>query len=184
MINPLIFEEWKIVNIDGVVPNYYFVSNFGRVQNINGQFIKPCIINTGYYVYRLYTGDIPKYKHILAHRLVKIIFDPIENPELYTVNHEDCDKGHNSNNNLTWLSQSENNIHGTINYHKYGTNFYNSKLNKEQLEIIIKELSLGTSYSEIVKKIGLEDTENNREIIGNIKRGKTYKREIENILNG
>lgn len=179
---PIIEEQWKLIDLEGVVPDYYFISNLGRLKNIKGQFIKPDKINNGYYVYRLYTGAVPKYKHMLAHRLVKIYFDPIDNPELYTVNHEDLDKSNNEEWNLTWMDQHDNNIHKVVNLHQYGTQFYNSKLNNDQLKIIIDMLQKNYSYSDIVVSIGLEDTVNNRETIGNIKRGKTYKREIKNIL--
>ena len=55
-------EIWSPVQIEGVKQGLYEVSNFGRVRNNRGDIIKPCIINTGYYVYRLFTGISGKYK--------------------------------------------------------------------------------------------------------------------------
>ena len=39
-------------------------------------------------------------------------------------------------------------------------------------------LTQGFKYREIVDSIGLEQTPNNRDLIGNIKRGITYQREL------
>lgn len=182
---PIIFEEWRLVNLPDVVKNYYWISNLGRLKNKKGDIIKPQLINTGYYTYRLYTGNSnKKYKHVLAHRLVKLFFDPIPNPSDFTVNHEDLNKTNNYEWNLTWMTQAENNLHKESNYHLYGVNVYNATFSLEQLKIIINELQKGTSYKEILRLIGLEDTDNNRDYIGNIKRGKTYQREIQNISSG
>lgn len=167
-----------------MVPNYYLVNNFGEVKNIKGQYLKPILINSGYLVYALYTGrSNPKYKRVLAHRLVKMYFDPIENPEDYTVNHDDMDKLNNWEDNLTWMTQSENNMERERNYHLYGTGNYHAAFNLSQLKIILEELDKGTRYKDILNIIGVEDTENNRDYIGNIKRGRTYQREIQ-LLNG
>lgn len=182
--SPIIIEEWRVVNLEGVVPNYYWVSNTGELRNIKGQIIKPTLINSGYLVYRLYTGDKnKKYKRILAHRLVKMVFDPIENPELYTVNHEDLDPLENALDNLTWMSQSENNEHKQMNMRLDGSRNYQALFSNSDLRIIIRELEKGTSYKEILNILGIEDTWNNRDYIGNIKRGKTYQKEIKDILN-
>lgn len=186
--SPIFIEEWRLLDLEGVVKNYYWISNSGKIKNAKGQLLTPQLINSGYYVYKLYTGvksnnSRDKYKTFLAHRLVKIVFDPIPNPELYTVNHEDLDHSNNCDYNLTWMTQSENNDHKYQNVHSYGVNNYNSIFNIEQLKTIVLELEKGKSYSEILNIIGIPDTPNNRDYIGNIKRGKTYQREIRNIFN-
>ena len=185
IIQPIYFEEWRIVDIEGVVKDYYYVSNCGRVKNIKGQFIKPDLINSGYLVYRLYNGNKypPKYKHVLAHRLVMMIFHPVENQDQLTVNHKDTDKFNNFDRNLEWMINADNNMHGVLAHHLYGVNMYNSLFNRDQLKIIYYELQKGTSYKDILGLIGMEDTENYRDYIGNIKRGKTYQREIAEIIN-
>ena len=172
--------------MEGIIKNYYWVSNCGQVKNKDGLILKPMLINSGYYVYRLYTGNLTgkRYKAILAHRLVKLFFDPIPNPELYTVNHDDLDKSNNFDYNLSWMTQSENNRHKSINLPSDGIYNYHASFNNEQLRIIVYELNKGTSYSDILNILGIENNDNNRDYIGNIKRGKTYKREIERIKNG
>ena len=184
IIKPIYFEEWKLVDIEGVVKNYYYASNTGKVMNIKGQIIKPTLINSGYLVYRLYNGNKqpPKYKHILAHRLLMLLFHPVDNQDELTVNHKDNDKLNNFDHNLEWMTYHENNMHKVITQYQYGTNIYNSIFTIEQLKIIYYELQKETSYSDILKLIGMEDTKNNRDYIGNIKRGKTYKREINEII--
>lgn len=184
IIRPVYFEYWKFVDIEGVVKNYYLVSTTGKVVNIKGQPIKPQLVNSGYLVYRLYNGNKypPKYKVILAHRLVMMTFHPIENQDNLTVNHKNTDKLDNYDGNLEWMTYQENNVHGLLAYHKYGTEFYNSLFNKEQLKIIYHELQKGTKYSDILNIIGMENNDNNRDYIGNIKRGRTYKREIDEII--
>ena len=178
----LIIEEWRYINLPGVVKNYYLISNFGIVKNIKGQIITPKEINSGYLIYILYTGEkdiSKKYKRFLAHRLVLLVYNPIENPELFTVNHIDMNKHNNYVGNLEWLTQKENNEKKELHYFNHGTHNYHALFNLEQLKIIIQELNKNTKYSDILKILGIEDTKNNRDYIGNIKRGKTYQKEIK-----
>lgn len=185
-INPFIEEEWKPVEIEGVKPNHYFVSNFGRVMNYRAELIKPIEINTGYFVYRLYTGAKnykDKYKRFLAHRLVKYVFDPNDNFSKMTVNHIDHNKANNSLYNLNYMTQYENNEDSIMHYHLYGQEKIKScTFSNEQLITIVKELKKNTPYKEILRMIGIEDTWNNRDYIGNIKRGKTYQRQINELI--
>lgn len=187
-LSPIIEEEWKVVNIGGIIQNYYYISNLGRLKNIHGQIIKPQKINSGYYIYSLYTGNNERagtrYKRVLVHRLVKMIFDPIENYNNLTVNHEDLMKFNNYNDNLTWMTQAENNNHKQENLHLYGSNNYKAAFTRDQLIIIINELSKNTPYNKILSILNLPNTDNNRDYIGNIKRGKTHQKEIRDILNG
>lgn len=184
IIRPIYFEEWRFVDIEGVVKNYYLVSTTGKVKNIKGQILKPQLINSGYLVYRLYNGNKypPKYKHVLAHRLVMMTFHPVNNQNELTVNHKNTDKLDNYDENLEWMTYAENTMHGVLAHHQYGVNIYNSLFNIEQLKIIYHELQKGTKYSDILKLINIEDNENNRDYIGNIKRGKTYQRELQEII--
>lgn len=185
IIKPIYFEEWRLVDIEGVVKNYYYVSNTGKVKNIKGQLIKPDLINSGYLVYRLYNGSKtpPKYKHVLAHRLVMMTFHPVDNQDKLTVNHKDGDKLNNFDHNIEWMTYSDNNYHSVLLNKQYGVNIYNSIFTRDQLRIIYYELQKGTSYSDILNLIGLENTKNYRDYIGNIKRGITYQREIKEIIN-
>lgn len=58
MIDPYTYEEiWRPIILDRVKPGLYEVSSFGRVRNNKGELLQPIEINTGYYIYRLFTGD-------------------------------------------------------------------------------------------------------------------------------
>lgn len=173
-------EVWAPVTLEGVKLNYYEVSTFGRVRNIKGQYLKPIQINTGYYVYSLYTGDkIDKYKRVLAHRLVLLTFSPNKDSDILTVNRENSDKSDNFAVNLEWCTQSENNDHARRTGHNlnFGTTHYRSKLTEEQVRIICEYLSIGNiSYRDIIIAARLDPMEEcNYDIVSNIKRGITYK---------
>lgn len=186
-ICPIVFEEWKFVNDARVIPNYYEVSTFGRVRNPQGQILKSYLINSGYYVYKLFSKPDDKhknrYKTVLAHRLVKETFDPVENQNELTVNHDDLIKAHNFLYNLSWMTQAENNLHKINNLHVYGSKNYQAAFTREQLRIIVSELEKGTKYKDILIKLGIDPNANNQDYIGNIKRGKTYQKEIRDIIN-
>lgn len=121
VIFPGMDEYWAPINIIGVKPNLYELSTFGNCRNINtGKYLKPSIINSGYYIYKLYSGErrttedgrsIPLYSKKTIHRLMMSIFNPIIDQDLYTVNHKDGIKSHNWLWNLEWISQRDNNIH-------------------------------------------------------------------------
>ena len=177
-----IFEEWKMIDIDGVVKNYYMINNFGEIKNIKGQYLKPSMINSEYLTYKLYTGEKcnKKYKTLLVSRLVDYYFNPNPIPQnSYTVDHIDMNVMNNWSINLRRITQSENNEVKIKNLCSYGSNNYHAKFSIPQLIIIVNELNEGNNYSNILNIIGVEDTDNNRDYIGNIKRGKTYVRELE-----
>lgn len=179
--------ENKPIDIEGVKKDSYYANNIGQVFNKNGKEIKPCKINTGYYTYRPATGNKksegPKYKHILAHRLFTDVFDPIENSKDYTINHKDMDKSNNKLSNLERMTQKENNDERDKVMLLDGTKNYHALFSFNDLRIILNEFEKGTSYSEILNILGKPDTKVNRDYVGNIKRGKTYKREVAMILN-
>lgn len=55
-----------------------------------------------------------KWQTFGVHRLVMLAYNPIENPEDFTVNHMDLDKKNNRLSNLEWLTTEWNNVHGAI----------------------------------------------------------------------
>lgn len=172
-------EIWKPIILPNVKPDLYMVSTFGRVMNNKGLILKPIKINTGYYIYRLYSGVKGEYSQYLIHRLVMLTFYPINNPDLYTVDHINGDKTINALYNLEWVTQLENNIrsHNLNQNYNFGVTHYKSKLNEYDVKLICLLLEKGYSYKEIIIKLGkdpLFDT-NYYDLIGNIKRGITYK---------
>jgi hypothetical protein len=58
----------------------------------------------------------------------------------------------------------------------YGYSHYYSHFSEGQIETVCKLLEDGnyTSYSDILRYIGMEPSKNNNELIGNIKRRRTY----------
>lgn len=183
---PIIEEKWKQYNYKNIKQNYYSISNLGRAKNQEGLILKPCEINSGYLSYRLvnqtYTGTHHKYTPRTVHRMVLETFEPIPDMDKKVVNHKDHDKHNNCLYNLEWVTERENNIDSIEYHHTYGEHHCNSKFNTTQLKIIADELNKGTSYADILSLIGVEITDNNKESIGNIKRGITYQRELKNIM--
>lgn len=130
----MMFEEevWESV---GVVSGtdytgLYEVSNFGNVRSLDrqivdsigrkyflkGTFLKPYKSkSTGYMVVGLRHGRSNSHT-CQVHQLVMNVFNPNPNPEIYTaINHIDEDKTNNKLDNLEWVTDKENNNHGTRN---------------------------------------------------------------------
>lgn len=184
MIQPFVFEEWKVLNLDteDIKCNKYYISNFGKIKNDKDFIIKTRYMPNGYQYCSLLTeSKDPKYKRHLNHRLEMEVFNPIENADNLTVNHKDLDKSNNYLDNLEWITQKENNIYSIMNHKLYGSGNYQSAFTYDDLKIIVKGLDDGKSYTEILKSINKEPNDNNRDYIGNIKRGITYKIEVAKI---
>ena len=80
-----------------------FVSNRGRVKNIDGKLLKIKTTSTGYLAVRVATK-----KAIFIHRLVMETWRPISNSEEMTVDHLDHNKRNNDIRNLEWVTEKEN----------------------------------------------------------------------------
>lgn len=176
------FIEYKPVVLEDIKLGYY-VDNVGNLYNKNGNIMQPKYINSGYLCYALPTiSKNPKYKNILAHRLFKMVFDPVDNMNNMTINHIDCNHLNNELKNLEWLTQKENNDKKNQALINYGINNYHAKFSYSQIKQILIDLNKGMKYSDILRDIGMEVNNNNEDYIGNIKRGKTYKNEVIDIL--
>lgn len=189
-IKPLIFEEWKPFIYDKVTPKKYEISNFGNVRNCRGKILKPVKLNSGYYAVRFYKDnpyrytDNNRYKMVTVHRAVMSNFCPIINSNEMTINHKDGDHNNNCIANLEWATQKENNIHAfnTGLNNNYCENAYQAKLNNEQVHQICKLLQENYSYKEILIYLGLDVTDNNKDLIGNIKRRIAWTRISKNYI--
>ena len=100
-------ELWK--NID--IATNYEVSNLGNIRNIkSGQILNPGISGNGYKQVSLKMNDTGKFKKQYVHRLVAQYW--LDNPEnKREVNHKNLDRTDNRDENLEWLTSSENQKH-------------------------------------------------------------------------
>lgn len=80
-----------------------FVSNRGRVKNIDGKVLKAKTTSTGYLAVKVATK-----KAMFIHRLVMETWHPIPNSEEMTVDHLDHNKRNNDIRNLEWVTEKEN----------------------------------------------------------------------------
>ena len=80
-----------------------FVSNRGRVKNIDGKLLKVKTTSAGYLAVR-----VAAKKAMFVHRLVMETCCPISNSEEMTVDHLDHNKRNNDIRNLEWVTEKEN----------------------------------------------------------------------------
>lgn len=170
---------WKPITYPTVKRGMYLISTNGLIWSNYAQcYMQSFLINSGYLVVnlRLEEGGAKKF---LIHRLVAYEFcNPPENFLSKEVNHLNGNKTINTNQNLEWVSKSDNMIHaletGLSSCHN--ETHYMSKLTNNQVIKICECLSIGMKYKDILKEIGLDpDIPNNHDLIGNIKRRIAWK---------
>lgn len=156
---------WDIVPF---VYDYYLVSNCGRVYHkYTGRFLKPGINGAGYYYVMMSTFNNPK--PIQIHRLEMKAFCPIDNSELYDVNHKDGNKLNNFWWNLEWMTHSDNIKHA------YETGLHNIYSNiTNDTAILICELLQEGKYTnkQISEMVGRGSSEH---IVSDIKKRQCWK---------
>lgn len=91
-------EEWKDLIIDDITLG---ISSHGRIYTVRN-FITYGYFDDGYMRFHI------NKKQYSVHRLVCLVFDPIQTPENYVVNHIDGNKTNNHYLNLEWTTQSDN----------------------------------------------------------------------------
>lgn len=179
MNNLIEFEQWLPLT-ENIIPNirpFYMVSNFGRVYStysnkIIKEFEYP---NTGYYHIGLRMQDNTS-KHFTIHRLVMMVFHPIDNPEEFEANHKDGYKSNNYDYTLEWCTRYDNIQHAWVNdlYHQ-GEDHHNAILTNEQVHIICQGLEKNLPYNEISNLAGIEFTSTISTCISDIKAGRRWK---------
>lgn len=98
------------------------------------QLVPQNISGSGYVTVSL-TDDDGNHRGYFVHRLVKLAFDPIDNPEIMQINHIDGDKTNNNTNNFEWSACREN-------IHHAGRNGLTNKC----IPILITEVISGRQF--------------------------------------
>lgn len=165
-----IFVSVTDYSVNGVY-NCYKVSNYGRVFNcITQTFITNYIAYNNYLSVSLAT--INGYKSVLIHRLMMLCFFPIDNPDLYQVNHKDGNKTHNELYNLEWVTRSENIIHAyNTGLHHRGEDHVNTTISNEVAIAICEKLQEGIYTNKQIANM-YNTTEH---IVSDIKQGHGWK---------
>ena len=139
-----------------ILPNYYAISNYGRIMNVrSGKMIKPNLRPNGYQYVCLAADNCKNgQKKYNIHRLVLKKFNPVDNMDQLTVNHKDFDKTNNCvdkimpdgsiYSNLEWTTIKENVIHAESNNARI-----HNKLDFEKAQDIRNLHEQGYSYNQI-----------------------------------
>ncbi len=160
-------EVWKKVKtpLYPNLKNYYCISNYGRVYSTKtDKFIKLRERKGKNKYVNVCLKAVDKHgksikKEIPIHRLMMAIFYPVDNMENLQVNHIDCNKHHNTFDNLEWVTPSENIQHAYKNNlitvreaeDSPFTNYSN-----ETIDTICKLFMTGKySKEEIAEKVGV-----------------------------
>lgn len=96
-------EKWKSIPFK---PEY-LVSDKGRIKNPQGKFLEGTD-DKGYRRVNLGSASGTEQAYAI-HRLVKLTFDPIENAEIFLVDHINGKRNDNRLENLRWVFQTDNN---------------------------------------------------------------------------
>lgn len=142
-------EQWKQIELPDL-PSYYWISTYGRVYNEKtGYIMNGHIVENGYVVVsfkNIYGKRI--FYHV--HRLVMLIFCPIQNAELFVVNHKDGVKTNNHISNLEWVTQQENIAHAfNTGLRKYGEYSSHSVFTNDQVHQVCKCMEDGMNIYQL-----------------------------------
>ena len=193
LINPMINEEWKLIDFLSIKKNQYLISNFGRVFSYAKNGLLSPAISNGYLTVQLSTID-GKRRTFYIHRLVATAF--VYNPDpdhLVEVNHKNFYRHDNFYENLEWVTKEDNIMHELLNkeknnadiihakgdwgdgYSTYGENNGMAKLTEREVRVMLSALEAGCSYTEAIIAAGFEPTENRRYNLSHIARGHRWK---------
>ena len=156
--------------IEGVEKDRYDVNTQGEIYDNKLGHDVPVVCSKGNKFYEqvcLSTSQGPKVRKV--HRIVKMTFDPIDNPEKFQVNHIDGDHANNELENLEWCTDQYNRIHSLLNGLEdtvFGIPAV--KLYPVDLDNIKKLHKEGYSYEKILDKLDLRIRGATRHTIGRI----------------
>ena len=137
--------QWQIPGIY----DYYMVSNYERVYNKYTDNILSIQTGTDGYLQVNLSGKFGS-RLLRINRLVMMSFHPIEYPELYVVNHIDCNPLNNFVENLEWTTRSGNTKHAYDNgLMKKGEDGPTAKITNKTAHKICQMISDGYKYKDI-----------------------------------
>lgn len=178
---PYTILAWKPITYPGVKRGLYQISTTGLVwSNIKNDYKYIRKDHFGYSDVTLMCEDNTS-KTFRIHRLVAYEFcNPPENFMKLDVNHIDFNKMNNFNNNLEWVTRSENSLHsfdvGGIAHENIRNKPHGNRLTENEVEIICQAISNGKSYKEAIELAGLEYNTINRSAVCSIIKGYIWRR--------
>ena len=148
----------KKIDIQGLNKEYT-IDEDGNIFDVKEQkYRKFHVTKDGYLKVSFYING--KFKRLLVHRLVLMMFKPIENMDKLQVNHIDGNKQNNNINNLEWVTQKDNMAHAwktglCKNSAPCGNKAHHRKISTEIVSCIRKDLEDGLSYQQIANKYNI-----------------------------
>lgn len=125
------FEFWKVLTdneVPDIIENRYWISSFGNTWDNELKRPIPIICSAGNKFYEQINLRLKTKKQVVKkmHRLIMMLFDPIEGQDKLQVNH--IDGSHNMNNlcNLEWCDDLYNRLHSIVN--GVGTNNFSREI--------------------------------------------------------
>ena len=174
--SPVYKVEWRQIPPlkDGILP-YYYISNTGLIYSTKlNRYLNFSTTYDGYLNVNLKTIN----GHIVrrVHRLLMMTFAPLENCDLFEVNHIDGNKTNNHINNLEWVNHDQNMKHASRTglFVARGEERENSKLSEDQVRIICQKIAEGKPPKQISEEMNLKDC-NIDKIVMNIINGYSWK---------
>lgn len=151
-------EQWKTIEIDGVVYDNYEVSNTGKIRNSKtGKILKTRIGSDGYEIVGIYKNK--KQKTVNVHRMVGLMF--LENEDnLPYLNHKDENKLNNHVDNLEWCTA------------QYNVLYSSHKVKGQKREFCKGYHGVNIVTGEVVEFYSMKELEEN---------GFNYKKVMQNI---
>ena len=138
------------------IKDLYTIDDLGNIySDISGKMKTRNKGNTEYQIINLMTLEGKK-KTFRIHRLVMMVFHPIQNVDDMEVNHIDGNKRNNALSNLQWCTASENQLHAFqigLQKPRKGEKSNFSKLTQKDVDKIFNLRRKGLTQKQIAEKI-------------------------------
>ena len=165
-------EGMKPIEYDDIREGYYINQKGEIYSDISKKYLLGSTDKNGYLRVSLRRNGTPVQKTYKIHRLVKIIFDPVEDFENLSIDHIDGDKRNNDISNLDWCSASENVKRAIKNKQIYKNR---RDLSDEEVINICEWLQKGYSPQMIAQKFYSDNITKKTRVISEILCGRLWK---------